>query len=566
MSDISRLENELSRQRAINQELHSELNTISYGVNSAYNRLERFNSAICSTLDNSRSHLDESHNLMNASLETQAEIERLYVRFKAMEMANKRIRECNNRKYYDFANYTKVRKLVQGIMDNLDVNMASDRVIYKSVEEQHLKTPDYWLTCALLSIMAWRNDDRDLADRAIKLAMDLDKKSSSIFYMLFNLRLHREDAALKWFREYQQCELKGSDQRTFLVLFALISRCINTSDEVSDEAREEITGFIRRVVDQSVRAKGFRRESMIQQIVSHLAVFTPREQPDYPLLRKYSTEYRKYASVLMEAKANIPILEFFREVLHIQPEERNALIKDYIDELISAANDQEKSVYEEIEYNETIIRMEGDVDKAKEIFGKKKIHNEREMNLIWEMIEWIYGADKEDVNGQSRMNMFVLTQDYQKEAVEARTQRYRAMDRSHSHVEIGSYSTDMDFEAEQAEKSKADAFHAKIRDEELASIKDTGSYISFGVAALSVVGAVMLTPGLLMVTAGAACVGAVMLMFNKTKRKQAELDYHSNCRLTSQVIEELCAEYRLFEEEFASYDAYAEEIIRTLSN
>ena len=133
MSDISSLEAELSRQRSINQQLRSELSTIEYGVSRAHSRLEDFNNKICNALENGRNNLNASASKLNAAVETQAEIEQLYKRFKAMELANKRIRDCNNKKFYDFANYTKVRKLVQGLMDNLDMNMASDLVIYKSV-------------------------------------------------------------------------------------------------------------------------------------------------------------------------------------------------------------------------------------------------------------------------------------------------------------------------------------------------------------------------------------------------------------------------------------------------
>lgn len=566
MSDISRLESELARQRSINRELHSELNTISYGVSSAHNRLENLNNSINNTLDVSRSHLDQAGQTMLAALQTQQEIQEMYTRFKAMEMANKRIRDCNNKKYYDFANYTKVRKLVQGIMDNLDVNMASDRVIYKSVEEQHLKTPDYWLTCVLLSIMAWRNDDRALADRAIRLAVELDKKSSSVFYMLFNLRMHRESAALMWFREYQQCDLKGADQRTLLVMFALVSRCVNTSEDISDNTRREINDFIRQTVDQSIRAKGFRRENMVDLIESHLDTFAPKDQPDYPLLRKYSTDYGKLTAVMNQAKGNIPILEFFRQVRSVGPEERNALIKDYIDELIIAANAQEKAVYEEIAYNELIIRMEGDVDKAKEIFGKQKVHDERELNLVYEMVEWIYGADSRDVNGQSRLNMFVLTQDYQLEAVQKRTGKYRDIDRFHSGITIGEYSASMDLRSEQAEHQKARTFFEDRRDTALSLIKNTGAYISFGIAALGAVGAALLEPALLAVTGIAGCVGGAIFLVNKSKRRQAELDCESDCRVTCQIISELCQEYSQFEQEFASFDAYADELLQELEN
>lgn len=566
MSSIASLEAELSRQRSINHELHSELNTISYGVNRAYDRLESFNTKVCNTLDSSRQYLDDSERKMLAALETQAEIEALYVRFKAMELANKRIRDCNNRKYYEFANYTKVRKLVQGIMDNLDVNMASDRVIYKSIERQHLQTPDYWLTCALLSIMAWKNDDKALAERAMGVAVELDKKSSSIFYMLFNIRMQREDAALKWFQQYQQCDLKGSDQRTFLLLFALVSKCINSSEELGEQAREEINHFIRRVIDMSISAEGYSREEMVQKILDHLAEFVPNEQPDYPMLRKYSKEYEKYTSTLMRAKANIAILDYFKGIIHVQPEQRNAFIKSFIDELIATANTQEKEVYDEIAYNETIIRMEGDLDKAKEVYGRQKIHDEKDMNLIYEIIEWVYGADKEDVNGQSRMNMFVLTKDLQREAIDARTEAYRCVDRRHSDVTIGQYATNMDFEAEQNERNKVSAFYANIRDEELAAIKDWPAYVGFGIAAVAAIASFFVSFGLLIGTAFGAGYGLIKLMSNKSARKQAEHDYQENCRLAEQAISTLCEEYRRYEAELLSYDSYVEEICRELDS
>ena len=75
----------------------------------------------------------------------------------------------------------------------------------------------YWLTCVLISSMAWKNNDRELSDRALARAVRLDKKDSAIFYMLFNLRMGRDEAALKWFYTYQECDLKGSDQTAISV-------------------------------------------------------------------------------------------------------------------------------------------------------------------------------------------------------------------------------------------------------------------------------------------------------------------------------------------------------------
>lgn len=573
MSSIASLQAEKSRLQSIKSELQAELRNIEYHVSSAHDRLERFNQSVCNRLDTSRSLLDDSEVKMEAAVRTQIEIEDLFHRFKAMELANKRIRECNNRKYYDFANYTKVRKLVQGVMDNLDVNMASDRVIYKSVERQHLQTPDYWLTCALLSIMAWRNDDKPLADRAMSIALSLDKKASSIFYMLFNLRMQREEAALKWFQQYQQCEMKGSDQRTFLLLFSLISKCVNSSEELGEHAREEISHFLNRVIEMSVNSAGYNQDEMIRKVLMHLQHFVPNDQPDYPLLRKYSKEYNKYISTLMCAKGNIGILAYFKQIIHVQPEQRNAFIKGFIDELISTANSMEKEVYDEIAYNELIIRMEGDVEAAKEIFGSKKIHDEKEINLIYEMIEWVYGADKEDLNDQSRLNMFTLTRDFHRVAIDSRTSAYRAVDRRHSLVEFDSYSTEMDFEDEQNEMAKVNMHYTRIRDNEFATIKAWPAFVGFGVGAAALIASPFLISvsstlaGLLaIVGAGAIGFGGIKLLLNKWKRKQIAQNCEQKIRQGSQLIASLSEEYRKFESELYHYDTYVDEIYRELDS
>ena len=146
-SQLSELQSQLRKAERINAELRSELSTIERGVNRAHKDLEDYNGKIRGTLDSCNGTMRSSHQRVIDAIEVQGEIEKMYVRFKQVELANKKIRAANNKKYYDFANYRTVRKIVQGIMDNLDINIVSDKTITKSVEVQHLQTPDYWLTC-----------------------------------------------------------------------------------------------------------------------------------------------------------------------------------------------------------------------------------------------------------------------------------------------------------------------------------------------------------------------------------------------------------------------------------
>lgn len=557
---ISSLEAELSRQRAINRELRQELSQIESGVLSGCQTLEDCNRMICDTLNASHQKLENSHSRELSAIEMQAEIDNMYVKFKQMELANKKIRECNNKKYYDFANYRTVRKLVQGMMDNLDVHMVSDAVIYKSVEAQQLKTPDYWLTCVLIAVMAWKNDDRQLAERAIQIALELDKKNSAVFFMLFNLRMQRDDAALKWFFTYQECPLRGSDQRTFLVLFALVSKTVNQSEELSSHTREEINGFIHKVIEANLRAEGYDEAAMVERVRKYYDRMNGREAPAYPMLRRHCSDFSTLAAAMNQAKGNVEILSFLKSVIHVGPAQRNAFIKNFVDELISQANPAEKEVRDEIRYNELIIRYQGEVEKAKAAYEAEQTHDESDLNLIAEMVDWIFSGDPDEVNGQSRLNMFSLTKELHQQAVVSHTAAYRAIDTTHLTVSIDDYSTKADFADLSGEEGKLRQFYEDKRAAALAGVKNFPTYIAFGVGAAAAVLSFFVSFGILLITLIAAGYGVITLLSNNSSRKQIEAQCAGSIASSTEVLHHLFEEHRAYQEEWSSYDAYSEQI------
>lgn len=561
-SQLNQLENELRQVQRYNSELRGELSTIANGVDRAHRDLEDYNDKIRNTLDNCNGTMHSSHQRVVDAIALQGEIERLYARFKNVELANKKIRDANNKKYYDFSNYRTVRKIVQGIMDNLDLQMVSDQTITKSIEVQHLQTPDYWLTCVLISIMAWRNDDKELADKAMERAINLDKKSSSIFYMLFNLRMEREEAALKWFYTYQECDLKGSDQRTFLMLFSLVSKAL--ADNVDEKTRSEIENFIKKVVEANLRSSGYSEEAVINQIRSYFNRMQPTDQLQYAMLRKCCSEFDQLTSTMMMAKNNINILEFILRTVHVQAEEKNTFLKGYIDEIISAPNQAEKDIYDEIAYNELVIRLEGEVDIAKEKFAAEQIKKVNDLNLVAEMIDWIYEKDAQDVSSQSRLNMFTLTKDLQEKAVESHTEDYRSRRSSNYHVSIGEYSTVADFQREEDERRKIDVFFTKKRDNALSTIKDWPAYIGFGVGAAAFIGCFFAGFWLLILTLSGAGYGVITLMSNKAKRKQIEQSRVESIKATDETMQQLFSEFQSYQKELDEYDSYNTRIIDEL--
>lgn len=558
-NQLNQLERELRQVQQYNAELRGELSTVANGVSRAHRNLEDYNTKIRTTLDNCNGSMQSSHQRVVDAIALQGDIERLYVRFKNIELANKKIRGANNKKYYDFANYRTVRKIVQGIMDNLDVQMISDKTITKSIEIQHLQTPDYWLTCVLISIMAWRNDDKKLADRAIDRAIKLDKKNSAIFYMLFNLRNNREEAALKWFYTYQECDLKGSDQRTFLMLFSLVSKTL--VDTVDEKTKNEIFTFIKKVIDANMRASGYSEDEIVDQICHYFNRMQPSDQLRYTMLRKCCNEFNQLSSVMMQAKSNINILEFILKTVNVPAEEKNTFLKGYIDEIIAIPNQTEKDTYDEIAYNEHIVRLEGDVEAAKECFAAEQAKKASDLNLIAEMIDWLYGCDTQDVNGQIRMSVFTLTKDLQEKAVEAHTEEYRSRRKVNYQVNIDGYSTVVNFKREDEEQEKINSFYNEKRDTAVSTIKNWPAYIGFGVGAAAIAGSFFVGFWLLILTFAGVGYGAFTLLTNKSKRKQIEMSCDESKKATSAAMRQLFAEFKQYQKELDEYDAYHDRIL-----
>ena len=557
-SQLNELRAQLSQAERVNAELRSELSTIEHGVSRAHRDLEDYNDRIRGTLDNCNGAMRSSHQKVIDTIEVQGEIEKLYVRFKQVELANKKIRAANNKKYYDFANYRTVRKIVQGIMDNLDVNMVSDRTITKSVEVQHLQTPDYWLTCVLISVMAWKNNDKELADRAIARAINLDKKDSAIFYMLFNLRMGRDEAALKWFYTYQECELKGSDERTFLMLFSLVSRTL--ADNVDDSTKNEIFAFIKKVIDANMKASGYSEADIVARIRQYINRMQPSDQLEYSYLRKYCTEFDRMSAIMMQAKNNISILEFILRTVNVPIEQKNTFLKGYIDELIAAPNQAEKDVYDEIAYNELVIRYEGEVETAKEVFAAEQAKKTNDLNLIAEMIDWIYERDSQDVNGQIRLNMFTLTKALQERAVDAHVEDYRSRRKVNYSVTIGEYSAEVNFKREDEEYSKVSSYFTGLRDQAIACIKNWKAFIGFGVGAAAAAGAFFAGYWLFAVALIGVGYGAGVLISNKSQIRQLEQKCTESIRSTSDILQQLFVEFNKYQAELDEYDGYYENI------
>ncbi|MCM1119263.1 MAG: hypothetical protein NC543_07885 [bacterium] len=558
-AEVSRLQSRLRDIENENRKLRSEINATVRSVNEAERNLSDYNQQVRNALESANGSIKSSIDHALSAYELQGQIDQLYTRFKSVELANKKIRTLNNKKYYDFNNYRTVRKIVQGLMDNLDLSLVSDQVIYKSIERQHLQTPDFWLTPVLISIMAWKNDDKQLADRAMETACRLDMKNSSIFYMIFNMRMERDEAAVKWFLEYQKCSLKGSDENTFLMLFSLISRTL--SDNVDEETSRMISDYIHRIIVECAEQAGYSESDVIGIIQGKMLALLKAMPQELPALAKYCSDYGTIATMLNLAGNNYNILEFILRVVNVPVAERNTYLKEYLNELLAKPNEVEIETYDEIEYNELVIRLSGDVEQARELYDREQLRRRSDFNIISSMVQWIYDFGNDDVNGQMRLNMFTLIKTLQEKAAEAYFAKYRSMYREVHPVQILDYQTDVDFTQEAGELGKAESFYQDQQKQELSAVKNTMAFVAFGLGIACGVAAPFVHLALFAGLGIGAAVGIGILISNRYKRRNIMLRIQKQKENVLEILRRLFADFAKLRAIYQEYDGISARIM-----
>lgn len=565
-SRVYELESQLHEIQNENREIQHDIDLAVEAMMDANASIRNTTSEIRSRLGRADGVLGHAHQQVIEAYKVQQDMDALYRRLKQMELANKRIRECNNKKYYDFEVYRVVRKIVQGVMDNLDFDFVDEAVIAKAVEHNQLENPDYWLTCVLIAVIAWLADERERATRALQRALKLDERKTASFLMVFYLRLHREETALKWFFVLTKKTLTGAEKPMVLLFFSMLSRTVE--DNLSDAARDRVTKYMTSMIDAAIRNNGQEMSQIVQRICNAFIALADDDSFGYDAIRQYVPQCGNLVQAMSLARNNANVTDFITETVTVDESSRNEFLKSYIDDIVAAPCQAETEVYDEITRNEYIIQFQGDVEKAQEAFKEHKQYNEAEFDLIGEMMNWIYTQNgRKESNPQMRKNMMVATKSLQEQAGELYINHYRSLFSPMQHVVIDDFAADVDLRSPDRSGAQAEQFFLNKASQEKAAVKDLIPIVLMVVGVLGGVGlAVAVSPALAAIGVVAAAVGLGWMLLNRAQRKRIDLKYQQIIRSTRERLMQLQTEWRQMADDFHQEDLLSEKLMRRLSS
>lgn len=604
-SELSYLQSRYAELEAERAELQAELNQLYRAAQDTNDALLLERQRIDGELGVVMQRMTSSDADMRRALQTQNEIGELYGRLKAMEQANKAIRKCNDRKYYDFAVYRQVRKIVQGMMDDLDFSMISMDVIDKAVQREQLKDPDFWLTSAMLAIVAWNDDDREAAEKALRNAMRLDDRKTAAFFMVFNLRLaseksftpgisdQRELAALKWLAylaggrldaavkptgaqggavsgaqttgassqsskpaptAQQGPALRGSEQSLLLLFVSMMSRAL--SDKVSDRTRQIVTNYVNSLIDEDLARHGDTRAQAVGRIADKWQGIAGTQPFPYDAIVSHVPGWKDLSLAMSMARGQQAILEFVDRTLTVPVEQRNLFLKDYIDGIAQEPGKQERDTYDEIRRNELIIECKGDVDEARGRFAKEKAFENAELNIVGDMIDWVYGdRSSEEVNPQMVRNMFVATKPLELEACGLYRDRYTSLVRPVQTVTIDDFTTQMPMQDATPAKQAVGQHYAQLEADAVSRVSNTFAVVLIVLGVALGVGMAFVAPPAILAGVVVAALGGITLYMNGRRRAAIHRQFAASTQRAFEQLDGLQSAFAAYLRDFSDADS-----------
>ncbi|MEA2329481.1 MAG: hypothetical protein QOE68_4440, partial [Thermoanaerobaculia bacterium] len=272
-----------------------------------------------------------------------------------------------------FGHHDIVRRTTTGILQATDLQMVRQNTMHTVTEQLMITTPGYWLAPALISLTAWINDDRPLAERGVAEAIKRDDNKTSLFFALVCRRARRTEAVTRWLSRYFQMQSPMSIDRVVVVMLDGLANGV-----FGGGALMACSSVIEQWLEELENQAGFLDEQR-KRWAAQLDVMTPKtKDSDYPTLQKYSPTGPQLMAALAAARRNQVVHTFFTNLFTgelVVPPSIEVAVDGLLDSLVKNYDDEELPLRSEERLLQLIKEEDGDKPAAKKRFdAEAEVH------------------------------------------------------------------------------------------------------------------------------------------------------------------------------------------------
>lgn len=313
-----------------------------------------------------------------------------------------------------FGHYDEIRRRINGILQSTDLNAIKKSTMLNISEQTLVNAPNYWLAPALVALCAWILNDKSLAEKALKEAMNRDDEKTSLLFCLINLRANRIDSSIKWLNRYLDMQDPTKMESKIITILDAI-----TSGVFGPSAKEICINKVQTWIKELNIQPGYKdiqKERWIKYLENNI---TPVENDNFPYLAHYVLEWdtlKKSISLSSSHKTT------FKKLKNIMAEHEAGSISStiQIDNLLNILvfnyENDELELKKDIQKNKHIIEENGNIKKALERFEQTSRIYDKNSDFLTHLTNIVLEYKTIKPNLETRKYAMALSKEWIKDA------------------------------------------------------------------------------------------------------------------------------------------------------
>lgn len=457
LAEIRRLQNQIERAIIENQNLQAELASLVENVQIVTENAAAMDVEVNKSMKYIKGRIQEADVSTSELFKLIDDLTNSYFTFKNLSTASKNVTQFTDEYYTRFKFFNELRRITLGYVIGLDAHICSDETMRKKVEEVYLQNSEYWLAYAIMAVMLWASDEEEAAKRAMSKALTMDYFSTSLFFLLINLRFTRVDAAKKWYLSYlDRVHMENLGEEWQYLLQAYLSGVFGVDKEFNHLVHECFANMLEQM--ESMHPNYGNRVSEKTLAFSNSYIHVTKNE--FETLRRHSSDYEELKRLLSTAEKNEELAIYFRRIVEDNAQVESNIfqrIENILYDLINAYDKDELVVIKNKRYNEMILKSKGDLGMAQQYFNNEFLADSGAKKLDDLLFSWVFEEDANRVDITVKKFSILYLKKWIAKGFQTYADSYRKKEKDKIKIEIDGWQGECDensFDSAQIELQK----------------------------------------------------------------------------------------------------------------
>lgn len=296
-----------------------------------------------------------------------------------MDVALAKITHLRQEIEQKFCKHQDARTRLRGILDTADTGLLREHTIQLCSEQIMLDTPQYWLSPCLVALAAWVSNDEELAEKAVRVALDRDVEKTTLLFALICRRTSntdsndpvaktvsdaRQNACLMWLEKYFALQDPNKMKASVIVLVDAW-RCGMFGHDPHNICKESFNGWMDEIKNNNASFE----EIQLKHWKEFYLTMCHTTAEDYRHVSIICPEFQAADEYLARIRTADGIQAYFDSIINAEIDRTNLMEKldEQLESLITDFDLEESYVRRNEAFYSLVEQCEGDMDRVKAI-------------------------------------------------------------------------------------------------------------------------------------------------------------------------------------------------------